>query len=245
MHARQTLLWTLFCAIAFSVSVLNAQRPTIEDRVEVLEKHVDDLGVANDSIVEQLAMLKRQMEQFAGTGTDVVALSDSLGQLQKKVDEVRRQVESQRRTLDQIQTQYRAYGSTPAKADQQLRAKIADPSILQPPSTGRLRISNQMTTQQRLSVNGTTYHLPALSEVEISVPVGTATTELNGYEAAKVWRIGAPDYQQRIDIRPAPMAPPVFDSTWTTLRPVAPPMASPTIIVEPPLVPSRIPYWFP
>jgi hypothetical protein len=73
---------------------------------------------------------------------------------------------------------------------------------------GTLRVENKSSVEYRLLVNGTEQRIPALRSVDIDVPVGTLITELLGYEAAKNWTIGAPDYLQGITITPA--APPVF-----------------------------------
>ena len=70
-------------------------------------------------------------------------------------------------------------------------------------STGELRIRNEMSTGQSLLINGIdSYFVAAHSERTVSVPSGTATTELAG-EGTKSWMIGAPNYFQEIVIAPA------------------------------------------
>ncbi len=70
-------------------------------------------------------------------------------------------------------------------------------------ATGTLRIRNDMSTGQSLVVNGvTTVYAPPHEGVIITVPSGTATTELAG-EGTKSWMIGAPNYIQDIVIAPA------------------------------------------
>jgi len=75
-------------------------------------------------------------------------------------------------------------------------------SLPSKPQYGTLRVENNMTTGQWLRVNGVSQWVGPLSAVDIFVPIGTATTELVGYEAAKTWWVGPPNYVQRIVINP-------------------------------------------
>ncbi len=68
---------------------------------------------------------------------------------------------------------------------------------------GTLQIRNDMGTAQSLVINGVdSVYVPAHSQRTVTVPSGTATTELAG-EAAKSWMIGAPSYFQEVIIAPA------------------------------------------
>ncbi len=70
-------------------------------------------------------------------------------------------------------------------------------------STGELRIRNDMSAGQSLVINGVdTYYVAPHSSRTVTVPSGTATTELAG-EGTKSWMIGAPNYFQDIIIAPA------------------------------------------
>ena len=69
---------------------------------------------------------------------------------------------------------------------------------------GTLRVENQTGTTERLRVNGQDYYLAPFENRDITVPVGTVTTELVGYEAPKHLAVGAPRYRQRLVIRPTP-----------------------------------------
>jgi polyhydroxyalkanoate synthesis regulator phasin len=70
-------------------------------------------------------------------------------------------------------------------------------------NTGELRIRNDMNTGQSLVINGvdTIYVQPHATRT-VTVPSGTATTELAG-EGMKSWMLGAPNYFQDIVIAPA------------------------------------------
>jgi hypothetical protein len=70
-------------------------------------------------------------------------------------------------------------------------------------STGELQIRNDMGTGQSLVINGVdSVYVPAHSQRTVTVPSGTATTELAG-EGTKSWMIGAPNYSQEVIIAPA------------------------------------------
>jgi hypothetical protein len=83
---------------------------------------------------------------------------------------------------------------------------------------GALRVQNRMNAGQYLTVNGKTEYIPPLATVTFDVPVGSLTTELKGFEAAKNWTIGPPNYTQEIVISPALVPPPVVPA-WSLAEP--------------------------
>lgn len=72
------------------------------------------------------------------------------------------------------------------------------------PRQGTLHIRNTMSTTQTITVNGQEYQIPAGDQLVVNVPVGTATTELVGFEAPRNWTISSPTNEERIVIGPAP-----------------------------------------
>jgi hypothetical protein len=70
------------------------------------------------------------------------------------------------------------------------------------PRTGTLHVRNRMASSQVLRVNGNSYQIAALSSLDVSVPTGTVTTELVGYEAPKLAAITPPTYEQEVVIAP-------------------------------------------
>lgn len=77
--------------------------------------------------------------------------------------------------------------------------------VLRQRKTGSLLIRNQMSTGQTILVNRTQSHyVMPNSQITVEVPVGTVTAELPGYEAAKNWTVGPPNYLQEIVIQPKP-----------------------------------------
>jgi hypothetical protein len=67
---------------------------------------------------------------------------------------------------------------------------------------GTVRVANRMNVGYDLLVNRTRYYIPANSTKDVSVPVGSVTTELVGYESPKNWTVAAPDYSQDVVIGP-------------------------------------------
>ncbi len=90
-------------------------------------------------------------------------------------------------------------------------------------SAGELQIRNDMGTGQSLVINGVdSVYVPAHSRRTITVPSGTATTELAG-EGVKSWMIGAPNYSQEVIIAPAARSSswqydPLTGGWWRTLQ---------------------------
>jgi hypothetical protein len=97
--------------------------------------------------------------------------------------------------------------------DQDSRSQLVDTVVHDMArSTGELKIRNEMGVGQSVVVNGTTtVYVPANSTQSVTVPAGTATTQLAG-EGAKSWMIGAPSYFQEIII--APIASNVATAAW-------------------------------
>jgi hypothetical protein len=76
------------------------------------------------------------------------------------------------------------------------------PSVA-PPTSGTLRIRNDMLTPQDVVVNGGALHrVEPHSVLVVPVPVGSITTQIHG-EGAMTWYVGAPNYSQEIIIAPA------------------------------------------
>jgi hypothetical protein len=86
------------------------------------------------------------------------------------------------------------------------------------PRQGRLLVTNRMGQAYTLLVNGRDrWRIPPTAEdnpAVIPVPVGTVSTELEGYEEPRHWSVSAPDFEQRIDIGPSrrtvAITPPVY-----------------------------------
>jgi len=130
---------------------------------------------------------------------DIKALEILLGQQQDET----------RRLLDDVA--YRSNGRAALKIralmdnNPEFRQEITDivqQSQSPPPVYGRLIIENRMPTVQYVRVNREGFYIAKDEVREFAVPVGTVSAELVGYELPKNWYVGAPNYAERIVIRP-------------------------------------------
>lgn len=70
------------------------------------------------------------------------------------------------------------------------------------PREGKIHVHNRMSTTQTLTVNRKDYQIAPGDRLAVTVPTGTVTTELVGFEAPRNWTIGAPTFEERIVIGP-------------------------------------------
>ncbi len=82
---------------------------------------------------------------------------------------------------------------------------------------GTLSIENKMGTVQDILVNRVQYHVHAGATLNLTVPVGTVSTQLPGQRIVN-WTIGVPNYRQSISIKPRYTAArvPSGSSTWVS-----------------------------
>ena len=82
---------------------------------------------------------------------------------------------------------------------------------------GTLSIENKMGTVQDILVNRVQYHVHAGATLNLTVPVGTVSTQLPGQRIVN-WTIGVPNYRQSISIKPRYTAArvPIDSSTWVS-----------------------------
>ena len=82
---------------------------------------------------------------------------------------------------------------------------------------GTLSIENKMGTVQDILVNRVQYHVHAGATLNLTVPVGTVSTQLPGQRIVN-WTIGVPNYRQSISIKPRYTAArvPSYSSTWVS-----------------------------
>jgi len=68
-------------------------------------------------------------------------------------------------------------------------------------SQGTLTIVNEMGTAQDIIVNRIQQHVHAGATLNLTVPVGTVSTQLPGQDVVN-WTIGVPNYRQSVSIKP-------------------------------------------
>lgn len=143
------------------------------------------------NVVIEVAELKKQNQEVAGTLAKMDKKMRALVDLQDNQEDINR------RFADYISGNR---GQTPV-----LGKEVA------PPTTGRLLIRNEMSSVQRVAVNGNTvYSVEPFETRTVTVVPGNITTQITG-EQPLTWFIGAPKYSQEIIIAPAsrnPLTPP-------------------------------------
>lgn len=198
---------------------LGRLRAELDRLKSLVDEHAKTLRSQNQDISKILDLVEDQNRQLAKVYEEYRRLADRLDA----------QLKEQRARLEQIAEQDNAGNYVPA-----IRANMAkSPEFRQAMSAvvheamrreGILRVQNQTGVGVSLRVNNdkTYYIAPYSTHPDITVPVGTLTTELVGYEPPKNWTIGAPHYFQQINITPSPtrvVVEPVavLPSVWTPL----------------------------
>ncbi len=195
----------------FSPAMLSAQTDHDAKQDAQIVQLRKDLASLTDAVAKQGEQVKKLQSDFS---TALQAIRDQSAQTEalfKKSDSliqaVRDQSAQHQEILNAISGTDRS-GNTVLKLlpimkqSPQFRQEVSDAVHETMRQQGTVRVRNEMGTSNTLLVNGQQYSIAPYSTVEISVPVGTLTTELPGYEAPKNWTIGPPNYTQSIDIRP-------------------------------------------
>lgn len=199
---------------------LRRLRAELDRLKSLIDEHAKTLRSQTQDISKILYLVEDQNKQLAKVYEEYQRLADRLDA----------QLKEQRARLEQIAEQDKAGNYVPA-----IRANMAkSPEFRQAMTAvvheamqreGTLRVQNQTGVGVHLRVNNDKlyYIAPYSTHPDISVPVGTLTTELVGYEPPKNWTIGAPHYFQQINITPSPTrlivtpATPVLPTVWTPL----------------------------
>jgi len=188
----------------FSPTILSAQTdsgPKPDPQIVQLRK---DLTSLSDQVAEQAKNLTAITKLVEAQSNDIKKLREDFV---SSLAAMQNESAGQRKILEAISSTD-SRGNTVLnllpimKQSPQFRQEVTDAVHETLRQQGTVRVRNEMGTSNTLLVNGQRYSIPPYSTVEISVPVGTLTTELPGYEAPKNWTIGPPNYTQSIDIRP-------------------------------------------
>lgn len=184
-------------------------------KIWVTQKQLDELQtrvVAGEhASYEQLAKLKADLAAVSeGASTAQIAgMKERLDKVEKDLKANMEVAMEHRAILGEVATKDLTGHWIPAigdltnnlqftvSVDDAVRKAIRNAT---PPQWGTVRIDNRMLSWQKLEVNGTSHWVGPLSTLDVNVPVGSATTRLAGYEAAKIWSIEGPDYFQRVII---------------------------------------------
>ncbi len=187
--------------------------PTQADELEDLAKRV--AALEGDSKLPNATVNSNAIQ--IGKLTELVEQA-----VVKLTDELTDQGNRQREILDQITATddngevYLTLNSIMKKsatAREEVREAV-ERSIRQ---QGTLSIENKMGTVQDILVNRVQYHVHAGATLNLTVPVGTVSTQLPGQRIVN-WTIGVPNYRQSISIKPRYTAArvPSYSSTWVS-----------------------------
>ncbi len=173
-----------------------------------------------EDLAKKVAALEEEVTDNAGQIGKLTELVEQA--VSKLTDELTDQANRQREILDQITATddngdvYLTLNSImnkSTKAREEVREAV-ERSIRQ---QGTLSIENKMGTVQDILVNRVQYHVHAGATLNLTVPVGTVSTQLPGQRIVN-WTIGVPNYRQSISIKPRYTAArvPIDSSTWVS-----------------------------
>ena len=155
------------------------------------------IGQLNQSLKDLAEEVKKLREQVnAGSGTTALAGSPKgvAGWQEDRIHDLEERVNDQAVFNRQVARYINGEGGPVAGSGK--------PAVALPTS-GTLRIRNDMATPQDVVINGRPLvRVDTRSIMNVPVPVGSITTQIRG-ESALTWSIGAPNYTQEIIIAPA------------------------------------------
>lgn len=187
----------------------------VELKAEVAKLREDlkgDLAKLTDQLGKLADNDKSQNDTLSAIGKVVTSQDESLRKLRqdmdKQLDILRSQQGELREIVEAISTRDRTSGAPILDVAANMRSNdfreamrgAVDQSMER---NGTLEIENRLPGSYTMKVNGVYYQVPAYGTRTVSVPVGTATTELLGYESPKNWTIAPPTYRQRVIIGPS------------------------------------------
>jgi len=219
----------------------------VREEIDAVSKKLDDrlLGLetaqsTTDTRLQQMESIVQSLHQ------DVAKLKEDTVELENVWTDVDRDLKSivERDSDGGVFPSVRSIMAT-----EQGRGQFSDAVHRSIRTSGTVIVQNNMSSGYTVRVNGRDEFVPALQSRTVPVPVGTATTELVGYENPRNWKIGAPNYTQKIEINPRPsdrvvVNRPVVGSSVVVERPV---VVQRPVVVETPVVSwgywSYDPFW--
>ena len=221
---------------------------------ESVRSNTDNLTTVVDQQKTMTEQLKSISEQLQQTGTNQAELtktiqevSTQLGQIKAKQGDFQSQIAEQ---INEVNTQLgqisRGVGESTTLRfdniqDEDTQREFQDLINRSTPKQGKLTVTNKMSTGQYIFINRERHFLTAGTTETFQVGSGTVSTQLPGQKVVN-WTIGAPKYQQYVNIVPEYPAPRHSAARVSMRPPVAyePPTATEPIVTETPTV-----YWEP
>lgn len=257
MNAKLVGMSLLLMTFLFFPVFANAQQPAEADEIAKLTAAVNGLSDTVNTISEQM-VTKDDMKEFVTReelDREVQALATLIGEQDAEIEKLRadyeeykslahQQIAEQQAILDAISRKDSTGNPIPSirgnmDKSPDFRREMASAVHRTMRRQGTVTIHNRTASDTTMRINHTEYRIPASSSHEVKVPVGTVTTELIGWETPKNWTVGAPNYNQVINIRHKTATRVVVNSPVVVEPPV---VVNPPVIVEPlPLVPVSPP----
>ncbi len=176
-----------------------------------------------EDLAKRVAALEGDVKSIQSIVSDnAIQIGNLTEQIGLAVGELTDQGNRQREILDQITATddngdvYLTLNSIMTKSAA-AREEVRDAVERSIRRQGTLSIENQMGTVQDILVNRVQYHVHAGATLNLTVPVGTVSTQLPGQRIVN-WTIGVPNYRQSISIKPRYTAArvPSSSSTWVS-----------------------------
>ena len=215
-----------------------AQTKTLEELTEDVKQLSSDLQQLRESAATAAALetlenrvtktndaLSKTAENLTATAQDVLNNKNALAENGQRIDtlisQVTDQLARQQLILESI-SEKDEKGNNVLRLDglmntsEKFRQHMEDAVHRSLRTTGKITITNKMASYQEVQVNRNMIGIGAGETREIvELPVGTVTVRLAGQKTTN-WTIGAPDYEENIDIVPT--------TRWSVSK-VLPPVA--------------------
>jgi len=215
----------VFCAVALictawtGTSSQAQEADNLQSQIDNLRTEIKSLGEGSATKEELQQKVDLLLEGIQANNGLIKNLQNDLkdvdSELLKTKEELQNAVDQIREQANEITEIVRAISREDASPGQKwvvdLRANMRSNSFRQElqqsvneviPETGTLQVSNEMDSGYFLYVNRREEWIPARSTKTFTVPTGTLTTELRGFEQPKNWTIGPPNYSQQVIIAP-------------------------------------------
>lgn len=243
----------VFTIAAFSIALLSLTATAAETMTAPTLTPDNTLQTTLNQIAARLNSIESRLDradaaQSATATTDVIGRTefetrmsemdarwnDLSGHILAQHNDLREVVSRDSRNVATLRLRSMMEKSPEFRTDFSSAVRQAMPEV---PQWGVVRVENNMSTDQTLHVNGEPWSVPAMQRRDVSVPVGTVTTQLVGYESPKTWVVGSPTFMQRVSINPIP-APTIVHSPIVSQQPTV--VQQPTIVQSPIITPTVV-----
>lgn len=211
------------CLLLLTPLVVHAQDNDAPGNDQV----ADAAALSDQEVMRELLTkvngIQQSMQELAKVRTNVTANMERIGTLGNKVDAQQTELSEIKRQLGELQNQFQdqvarqgeilaAISSADGEQTILPLTAIMDRSpkftqdmadavhrVIQ--SEGTFTIENKTSDYRRVFVNRVEYGVQPGATLNLKVPTGTVSTQIDG-EGLKTWSVGAPSYAQKVEIVP-------------------------------------------